>query len=91
MNQMSNTIIKIRSVGTSLGVILPKKILTNLQINEGDGLRVEIENETIKLTPRREIQLNRSKWREIILSNKNQEFDEVLLSDYIDEELECFM
>lgn len=42
---------KIRKVGNSLGVILPKKFVEDLHLKKGDRLSIESENGNIKLSP----------------------------------------
>ena len=43
--------LKVRRIGSSLGVILPVEILQNLHIGEGDELSVVLDRDGAKLTP----------------------------------------
>lgn len=42
---------KIRKVGNSLGVILPKQIIENLHLKTGDKLRIEQKGSNLELHP----------------------------------------
>ncbi len=45
--------LKLRKIGNSLGIVLPKKAITRLRIGEGDRLfLVEAPNGAYQLTPR---------------------------------------
>ena len=46
-----STVLKIRRVGSSLGVILPKDVVDRLRINEGSTLAVTETPDGIQLTP----------------------------------------
>ncbi len=41
--------LKIRKVGNSLGVILPKEVLTHLNVNEGDNLTLTESQDGVRL------------------------------------------
>jgi len=43
--------IKIRSVGNSLGVVLPKELIARLRVSKGDQLFVQETVDGIRLTP----------------------------------------
>ena len=43
--------LKVRKIGSSLGVILPVEILQNLHVGEGDELSVVLDHDGAKLTP----------------------------------------
>ena len=43
--------IKLRKIGNSIGLILPKNVVEKLNLKEGDVLEVLGENESIKLLP----------------------------------------
>lgn len=45
------TTIKIRSIGNSLGVVLPKEIIARLRVAKGDSLFVQETVDGIRLTP----------------------------------------
>lgn len=45
------TTIKIRNVGNSLGVVLPKEIIARLRVAKGDSLFVQETVDGIRLTP----------------------------------------
>ncbi len=45
------TTIKIRSVGNSLGVVLPKEMIARLRVAKGDSLFVQETVDGIRLTP----------------------------------------
>ena len=45
------TTLKITSIGNAAGVLLPKEILTKLQVNKGDVLHVIETENSIELTP----------------------------------------
>ena len=45
------TTLKITSIGNAAGVLLPKEILTKLQVNKGDVLHVIETEHCIELTP----------------------------------------
>ncbi len=45
------TTLKLKAVGNSVGVILPKEILTKLQVAKGDNLYVVETPDGITLTP----------------------------------------
>lgn len=46
-----NTSIKIRSIGNSAGLVLPKEVLQHLQVGKGDVLYVVETANGIELTP----------------------------------------
>jgi antitoxin component of MazEF toxin-antitoxin module len=82
--------ITIRNIGTSLGVILPKNILSTLNVSKGDKLEMSVSNGTITLIPQT---LNiREGWRELVLSSNYKEYNqEELLPDYPELELEEYL
>jgi putative addiction module antidote len=43
--------LKIRKIGNSLGIVLPKDVLENLQVTEGDLLQVSKTETGVELTP----------------------------------------
>lgn len=43
--------LKLRKVGGSIGVILPKELLEQLHLKEGDQLFAEVNREGVRLTP----------------------------------------
>lgn len=45
------TVLKLKAVGNSTGVILPKEVLTKLQVEKGDDLYVVETPDGITLTP----------------------------------------
>ena len=45
------TTIKIRAVGNSLGVVLPKELIARLRVSKGDKLFVQETVDGIRLTP----------------------------------------
>lgn len=45
------TTIKIRSIGNSLGVVLPKEMIARLRVAKGDSLFVQETVDGIRLTP----------------------------------------
>ena len=45
------TTIKIRKVGNSLGVVLPKEMIARLRVTKGDSLFVQETVDGIRLTP----------------------------------------
>ena len=45
------TTIKIRSVGNSLGIVLPKELIAQLKVAKGDKLFVQPTVDGIQLTP----------------------------------------
>lgn len=45
------TTIKIRDVGNSLGVVLPKELIARLRVSKGDKLFVQETVDGIRLTP----------------------------------------
>jgi len=45
------TTIKIRDVGNSLGIVLPKEMIARLRVSEGDKLFVQETVDGIRLTP----------------------------------------
>ena len=45
------TTIKIRNVGNSLGVVLPKEMIARLRVTKGDSLFVQETVDGIRLTP----------------------------------------
>lgn len=45
------TTIKIRSVGNSLGLVLPKELIARLRVSKGDTLFVQETVDGIRLTP----------------------------------------
>ena len=45
------TTIKIRNVGNSLGVVLPKEMIARLRVAKGDSLFVQETVDGIRLTP----------------------------------------
>lgn len=44
-------IVKLRKVGNSIGLILPKNVIDNLHLKEGDVLEIFEEKDSIKLLP----------------------------------------
>ena len=44
-------VVKLRKVGNSIGLILPKNIVENLNLKEGDVLEIQDDNKSIKLLP----------------------------------------
>lgn len=44
-------VIKLRKVGNNIGLILPKIVIENLNLEEGDVLEILEDNESIKLLP----------------------------------------
>ncbi|MDZ7771727.1 MAG: AbrB/MazE/SpoVT family DNA-binding domain-containing protein [Balneolaceae bacterium] len=42
---------KIRKIGNSLGVTLPKQLIDELHLKEGDTLTIETQDGNVKLTP----------------------------------------
>jgi len=44
-------VVKLRKVGNSIGLILPKNVIDNLHLKEGDVLEIFDDNESIKLLP----------------------------------------
>ena len=51
VNLMSNTTLKIISVGNSAGIILPKEALEQLRVSKGDTLYLHETKNGIELTP----------------------------------------
>ena len=49
--RVTMTTIKIRSVGNSLGVVLPKEMIARLRVTKGDSLFVQETVDGIRLTP----------------------------------------
>lgn len=45
------TTIKIRNVGNSLGIVLPKELIARLRVSKGDKLFVQETVDGIRLTP----------------------------------------
>lgn len=45
------TAIKIRAIGNSLGVVLPKELIARLRVSEGDKLFVQETVDVLRLTP----------------------------------------
>ncbi len=46
------TSLKVRQIGNSLGVVLPKEVLTRLNVGEGDSLFLsEAPDSTMRITP----------------------------------------
>ena len=45
------TTIKIREIGNSLGVVLPKELIARLRVSKGDKLFVQETIDGIRLTP----------------------------------------
>jgi putative addiction module antidote len=43
--------LKLRKIGSSVGVILPKELLENLRVAEGDQLFADINQNGLQLTP----------------------------------------
>jgi putative addiction module antidote len=43
--------LKVRKIGNSLGVVLPKEILGSLNIAEGDELMASVANDGFRLSP----------------------------------------
>jgi putative addiction module antidote len=43
--------LKVTTVGNSIGVVLPKEVLTRLRVSKGDTLQVVETPDGIKLTP----------------------------------------
>ena len=43
--------LKVMTVGNSIGVVLPKEVLTRLRVSKGDTLQVVETPDGIKLTP----------------------------------------
>jgi len=43
--------LKLRKIGTSTGVILPKEMLDSMRIGEGDRLFADVSQEGLYLTP----------------------------------------
>lgn len=44
--------LKLRKIGNSVGIVLPKEVLTRLQVQEGDTVCVtEAADGTVRLTP----------------------------------------
>jgi len=48
---MAATVVKITTIGNSVGIILPKELLTKLQVAKGDQLYVSETPDGIQLTP----------------------------------------
>ncbi len=46
-----NTIVKITTVGSSVGIVLPKEVLAKLRASKGDSLYVTETPEGVLLTP----------------------------------------
>ena len=44
-------VIKLRKVGNSIGLILPKNVIDNLNLKEGDILEILEDKQSIKLLP----------------------------------------
>ncbi|MCK5033006.1 MAG: AbrB/MazE/SpoVT family DNA-binding domain-containing protein [Calditrichia bacterium] len=44
-------VVKLRKVGNSIGLILPKNVIDDLNLKEGDILEIFGEKESIKLVP----------------------------------------
>ena len=44
-------LVKIRKIGNSLAFTIPKKIVDQLQLKEGDWVDLNVENGTIIITP----------------------------------------
>jgi len=44
-------VVKLRKVGNSIGLILPKNVINNLHLKEGDILEIFEDKESIKLLP----------------------------------------
>jgi putative addiction module antidote len=43
--------LKVRRIGNSLGVVLPKEVLAKLRVGEGDGLSISETPDGVALTP----------------------------------------
>lgn len=50
---MSTAVLKINAIGNSLGVVLPKELLTKLRVERGDSLYVTETPNGVELTPYR--------------------------------------
>ena len=44
-------VIKLRKIGNSIGLILPKNVIDNLHLKEGDVLEIFEDKDSIKLLP----------------------------------------
>ena len=44
-------VVKLRKVGNSIGIILPKNVINNLNLKEGDILEIFEDKDSIKLLP----------------------------------------
>jgi putative addiction module antidote len=44
-------VVKLRKVGNSIGIILPKNVIDNLHLKEGDVLEIFEDKDSIKLLP----------------------------------------
>lgn len=82
--------ITIRNIGTSLGIIIPKNILSTLDMRKGDKLEMYVNEKTITLLPK--TSKVREGWRELVLSSNYKEYNkEELLPDYPELELEKYL
>jgi putative addiction module antidote len=46
-----NTVVKITTVGSSVGIVLPKEVLAKLRVEKGDSLYLTETPEGVQLTP----------------------------------------
>ena len=44
-------VVKLRKIGNSIGLILPKNVIDNLHLKEGDVLEIFEDKDSIKLLP----------------------------------------
>jgi len=46
-----NTTVKITTIGNSAGIVLPKEVLSELNVEKGDSLYISSTPDGVKLTP----------------------------------------
>jgi len=76
---------RVIKVGSSLGLIIPKFVSTEIGFKVGTPLIISLKNDQIVITKKNPV---RSGWAESFANYANEGEDEILFPDYLDSEVD---
>ena len=79
---------RVIKVGTSLGLIIPKVVATEIGFKVGTPLNVNLKNDRVVITKKTKI---RDGWADAFAAYANEGEDEMLLPDYLDTEVDTLL
>lgn len=79
---------KVVKVGTSLGLVIPKFIAVEGGFSQGTPINIEFSNEQIIVTRRKNV---RAGWAAAFAKYAMEGEDELLIPDYVDNEVDALL